>query len=126
MIPRSAKVIARWAQLTTVAVIGTLALAGGTAHAAPSTVVAETSDVVAAAYPCGLSGEMRDHMIPGWNWYHYRIRNCHSYGVRRFLNVTNTFTKDGPCTYIPANGIAFMPRLEFNVQFDVIIGLGRC
>jgi hypothetical protein len=126
MILQSARGLARWARLTTAAVIiGTVALAGGAAYAAPSAGAAEVS-VAAAAHPCGLSGEMKAHPLPGWNWYHYRIRNCHNYDVRRRVNVSNTVSDDGPCLRIPARGIVFAARLLINTQFDGIYGLKRC
>jgi hypothetical protein len=113
------------------AAVVTAALVGGGVYAAPSAAAAlppeftETSTGT-AAYPCGLSGEMRAHPQPGWNWYHYRIRNCHSYAVRRRVDVTNTASRDGPCIRIPGRGIVFAARMEINTQFDAVIGLRRC
>jgi hypothetical protein len=114
----------RLKRLTTAAGV-TAALVGGAVYAAPSAGAAEPSAEAAAA-PCGLSGEMKSHPIPGWNWYHYRIRNCHNYAVKRRVDVTNTVSDDGPCLRIPARGIVFAARMEINTQFDMIRGLRPC
>jgi hypothetical protein len=124
MIPHSARSIARRAALTTAAIIGAVVLAGGTATAAPTGATAETSSVGVAA-ACGLTGEMKKHPVPGWDWYYYNIRNCHSFTVWRYVNVTNSVSRDGRCHYIPAGGTV-SSRLEMYTQFDTVLGLKAC
>jgi hypothetical protein len=98
-------------------------LAGGMTLAAPSALAAEPPSI--AADPCGLSGEMRGHQLAGWNWYYYRIRNCHSYDVRRRVDVSNTVSSDGRCHFVPAGGTV-LSRMEINTQYDGIYGLKAC
>jgi hypothetical protein len=100
-----------------------VALAGGTTIAAPSAAAAEQPSIAAA--PCGLDGVMRSHPVAGWNWYYYSIRNCHSYDVWRFVNVSNTVTDDGRCHFVPAGGTVYS-RLEINTLYDGIYGLKAC
>ncbi len=100
-----------------------VALVGAITIAAPAASAAETPSI--AADPCGLSGEMRPYPSPGWNWYYYRIRNCHSYDVRRRVDVSNTVSDDGRCHFIPAGGTV-LSRMEINTQYDGIYGLKAC
>jgi hypothetical protein len=100
-----------------------VALAGGMTLAAPTAAIAGAPSI--AADPCGLSGEMRSHPAPGWNWYNYRIRNCHNYDVRRRVDVSNTVSDDGRCHFVPAGGTV-LSRMEINTQYDGIYGLKAC
>lgn len=100
----------------------TVALAGAVTFAAPS---AATAGQPSIAAPCGLDGVMRSHPVAGWNWYYYSIRNCHSYNVWRFVNVSNTVSDDGRCHFIPAGGTV-QSRLEINTMYDGIYGLKAC
>lgn len=100
-----------------------LVMAGGVTLAAPAASAAEGPSI--AAYPCGLSGEMRSYPSPGWNWYYYRIRNCHSYDVNRRVDVSNTVSDDGRCHFVPAGGTV-QSRMLINTQYDGIYGLKAC
>lgn len=58
-----------------------------------------TASPASAAPPCGLS-----YSGPVFGKYTYTIRNCHSYGVWRKLDLRKLIVgyPDGPCHYIPA------------------------
>ena len=68
------------------------ALTAGLSVVAPSS--------ASAAAPCGLS-----YSGPVFGQYHYTIRNCHGYAVKRKLDLRKLIVgyPDGPCLYIPAH-----------------------
>jgi hypothetical protein len=75
---------------------GTLGMTTSTASAASA---ASTVSATSAAR-CGLS-----YSGPVFGQYHYTIRNCHSYPVKRKLDLRRLVVgyPDGPCHYIRAH-----------------------
>lgn len=70
------------------------------ALAAGTTMMNVSTASAASAAPCGLS-----YSGPVFGQYHYTIRNCHSYAVKRKLDLRRPIVgyPDGPCHYIRAH-----------------------